>query len=247
MIPTMFKSKFSFSLLFSCSLFIFTFHFCFHFYFHFCSFSVIFTFFTLILIFTFIFTLILIFTFIFTFIIIFTHFHSFALLFSLYSHLGVGKTHSVRTAIGIANLWHPQPPPDGGGGGGGAHDVSNNAMRLVSIRGLELLLDFGSHTDAVGELRRAFKSAPSWVASSRTIGGGSRRHCHRADGVEGDKDGECGGGGREAPRGCAHHIAVIWQRLLCSFMSATLLSSLAVIAAKLAAILNGMEVGGVPD
>ena len=51
-------------------------------------------------------------------------------------------------------------------------------------------------------------------------------------------------GGQEAPQGCASHIAVVRQWLLCLLMSATLLSSSAVIAATLAAILDRMEGGG---
>ena len=127
----------------------------------------------------------------------------------------MGKTHLVRMAIGVANLWHPHTPRGSGGGSSGAHNVSGNAVRLVSIRGLELLLDCGSHADAAGELWRAFEGAPIWVALLRTIGSGGRCRQCRADGVEGDKDGEYGGGGQEAPRGCARHITVIRQRLSC--------------------------------
>jgi hypothetical protein len=39
-------------------------------------------------------------------------------------------------------------------------------MRLVLIRGLELLSDCGSHADAAGELQRAFEGVPSWVVLS---------------------------------------------------------------------------------
>ena len=97
--------------------------------------------------------------------------------------------------------WHPHPPHGGGGGGGGACDVSGNAVRLVSIRGSELLSDCGSHTDAARELWRAFEGAASWVASSRMIDGGGRHRRCWADGVEEDEDGECGDGGTGGPPG----------------------------------------------
>ena len=51
-------------------------------------------------------------------------------------------------------------------------------------------------------------------------------------------------GGREAPRGCARHIAVVQRQASCLSTSATILSLSVVVAATLAAILNGMEGGG---
>jgi SpoVK/Ycf46/Vps4 family AAA+-type ATPase len=50
-------------------------------------------------------------------------------------------------------------------------------------------------------------------------------------------------GGWEAPWGCACHIAVIRQRSSCLSTSATILSSLAVVAATLVVTLDGMEGG----
>ena len=150
---------------------------------------------------------------------------------------GVGKTHSVRTAIGVANSWHPRRGHSGAGGNGG-----DDAVRLVSIRGSELLSHCGSHAGAAMELRKAFEGAVSWAISPSSGGGRRADAVAVGDDEEDERGGEGVGGPARAPplrrRGRPRAVVVFLDE--CD----SLTSSSAVVAATLAAILDEMEGGG---
>jgi hypothetical protein len=76
---------------------------------------------------------------------------------------GVGKTHSVRTAVDVANSWRPPPR---GRGGREKDDERDQAVQILLIRGSEMLSASGGHAGAARGLRRTFEGAVSWAASS---------------------------------------------------------------------------------